>query len=274
MSGQWWATGVITMADLLSRYAPDPMVEPAAPVSVESLLRREGHAGSAVLHVSDGAHADDDSAAARRPTERIVRRAAVAAGLLVAAGSVFGALAVTHTAPAEFEAPRASGGDDPGAGRLDPQQGPDDAIPVVVDPAAQTDTLDPGDGAPTSWMRTAFPSSGPAASGPAPASTPAVDREQAPTGPAGRAVQGPSAAGDGPDGGGATDRDTPGDDNAAADGNDSNDEAPEIVDDSGTDTPERPDGAVGGLVQDVGGVLPEPLGSPVTSLGSTVAGLL
>ncbi|MBC8093904.1 MAG: hypothetical protein H7Y15_18605, partial [Pseudonocardia sp.] len=40
-------TGVITVADLLSRYAPDPMVEPepAAPVSVESLLRREGHAG-------------------------------------------------------------------------------------------------------------------------------------------------------------------------------------------------------------------------------------
>jgi hypothetical protein len=287
--------GVITVADLLSRYAPDPVadVEPATtPVTVDSLLRREGHEPHTAARPvdaraarqpatrptgdADHAHAGDDAgeatavpAARRGPA---LRRGAIAAGILLAAGSVFGATAVVSTSSSPAgEVPPPAGGY-PGQGLLDPQQqAPSGAIPTVVDNTAQSDPLDPGTGAPTAWMPTAFPEGDGGGSDDAPArpggsAVPPAGSPQTPQG-----TPAPSATADPDDG----DRD----------GLDQDGSAPDRPDRGGGNGdqgapagPDRQDGSggglVGGAVEDLGDALPDPLGDPVSSLGRTVSALL
>lgn len=162
------ATEVITVADLLSRNAPAPLREgdpDTDGISVGALLRREGHAPRAAARPAQPrprqqeASSDDDG----RPDRRVlVRRGAIAAGTLLAAGSVLGATLFTDVVPTVNQAPTPGGEDDggayPGQGLLDPE-GPVDAPadPVVIDQAAATDPLDPGTAAPTDWVPVAFP---------------------------------------------------------------------------------------------------------------------
>jgi hypothetical protein len=159
---------VITVADLLSRNAPAPLREgdpDTDGISVGALLRREGHAPRAADRPvqprprQQQASSDDDG----RPDRRVlVRRGAIAAGTLLAAGSVLGATLFTDVVPTVNQAPTPGGEDDggayPGQGLLDPE-GPvgAPADPVVIDQAAATDPLDPGTAAPTDWVPVAFP---------------------------------------------------------------------------------------------------------------------
>lgn len=162
------ATEVITVADLLSRNAPAPLREGEPDtdgISVGALLRREGRGPRAADRPvqprprQQQASSDDDG----RPDRRVlVRRGAIAAGTLLAAGSVLGATLFTDVVPTVNQAPTPGGEDDggayPGQGLLDPE-GPVDAPadPVVIDQAAATDPLDPGTAAPTDWVPVAFP---------------------------------------------------------------------------------------------------------------------
>jgi hypothetical protein len=136
-------SGVLTVADLLSRNAPLPVKilgsQTAPPVSVGSLLRREG--------------LDDAPVASRRAA---LRGGAIAAGTLLAAGSVYGAvLLADHSVPEQT--PLA--GPDPRPALLDTPAAPAATAPVVpVDrAAATTGGLDAGTGAPTTWSDVAFP---------------------------------------------------------------------------------------------------------------------
>lgn len=156
-------TGVVTVADLLTRYAPDPMLEadpPTVPVSVDSLLRREGRAPHTpdrpvAARARPAAVPDDEDDERRRGPGALVRRGAIAAGTLLAAGSVFGATVVMD-ASSTGAAPQATGGY-AGEGRLDLPANPDGTVPTVVDTAAQADRLDAGDAPPMSWLDVAFP---------------------------------------------------------------------------------------------------------------------
>jgi hypothetical protein len=157
---------VLTVADLLSRNAPVPVKddEPeTGGISVGALLRREGRAPRAAdLPLQPRPHqerADEEVGAGRRT---LVRRGAIAAGTLVAAGSVFGAAMLTDVTPTANQAPGAGGAEDdgsyPGQGLLDPDAPvvtPPDS--VVIDQAASTDPLDPGTPAPSDWLPVAFP---------------------------------------------------------------------------------------------------------------------
>ncbi|MDN5929675.1 MAG: hypothetical protein L0I24_01175, partial [Pseudonocardia sp.] len=161
-------TGVVTVAELLTRYAPDPMIEAepsTVPVSVGSLLRREGRAPHAQARplaprsrsASASASASDDADEPRRGSGALVRRSVIAAGTLLAAGSVLGATVVMDSSSTgAVDDQRASGGY-AGEGRLDLPSTPDGAVPTVVDTAAQTDRLDAGDAPSMSWLDVAFP---------------------------------------------------------------------------------------------------------------------
>jgi hypothetical protein len=157
---------VLTVADLLSRNARVPVKddEPeTGGISVGALLRREGRAPRAAdLPLQPRPHqerADEEVGAGRRT---LVRRGAIAAGTLVAAGSVFGAAMLTDVTPTANQAPGTGGAEDdgsyPGQGLLDPDAPvvtPPDS--VVIDQAASTDPLDPGTPAPSDWVPVAFP---------------------------------------------------------------------------------------------------------------------
>ncbi|MCU1626823.1 MAG: hypothetical protein JWP64_1772, partial [Pseudonocardia sp.] len=124
-------------------------------VSVGSLLRREGRV--------------DVPAPAAVPTPRgpartAVRRSAIAAGTLLAAGSVLGAAVLTNASSGSSEAQASADGSFPG------QRLPDGADPASA--AFASNALDAGTAAPGSWMNVAFPSAlGPVAAGPAAAGT-------------------------------------------------------------------------------------------------------
>jgi hypothetical protein len=160
------ATEVLTVADLLSRNARVPVKddEPeTGGISVGALLRREGRAPRAADRpLQPRPHqerADEEVGSGRRA---LVRRGGIAAGTLVAAGSVFGAALLTDVTPSANQAPGTGGAADngayPGQGLLDPEAPvvtPPDS--VVIDQAAATDPLDPGTPAPSDWVTVAFP---------------------------------------------------------------------------------------------------------------------
>lgn len=262
-------TGVVTVADLLTRYAPDPMVEaePAtAPVSVGSLLRREGRAPHAPDRPLAPRSRSDEEPAPRRGSGAFVRRSVIAAGTLLAAGSVFGATVVMDSSSTgAVGGPRDSGGY-AGEGRLDLPPGQDGAIPTVVDTAAQTGALDAGDAPPMSWRDVAFPGGG---------NAPAGDRAAAPG--TVRAPSGGTATDDGPVAGqgdgsgrpGASDTDTrsgnPGNGNGST-GNGSTGNG-----NSGDGRSDDRGSGVGTAVQDLGDGVGGPVGGVVGGLGGAVS---
>ncbi|WP_345612679.1 hypothetical protein [Pseudonocardia adelaidensis] len=162
---------MITVADLLSRNAPapfreaDPDIEPDTEgISVGALLRREGRAPRAAdrplqPRPRQQAARDDEGGSDRSV---LVRRGAIAAGTLLAAGSVLGAALLTDVTPTANQTPAPGGAEDdapyPGQGLLDPE-GPVAAPPdsVMIDQAAARDPLDPGTPAPSDWVPVAFP---------------------------------------------------------------------------------------------------------------------
>lgn len=162
------ATEVITVADLLSRNAPVP-VQRAEPdtggITVGALLQREGRSphGDRPFKVRpDRSEPTDTGAGAGRSA--LVRRGAIAAGTLLAAGSVLGAAILTDVTPTATQTPGTGGAEDdgpyPGQGLLD-QEDPAAALPdtVAIDQAAARDPLlDPGTPAPSDWIPVAFPS--------------------------------------------------------------------------------------------------------------------
>ncbi len=162
--------GVVTVADLLNRNAPVPVEfddedDTGRGISVGSLLRREGRAPHAIDRpIQPRAHQQaDDDAGAEPATDRHarLRRGTIAAGTLLAAGSVIGAAILTEVGPTTgtdaLDPP--TDGTYPGQGLLDPDNplGPPVGT-VQLDQAASINTLDPGTAAPTSWVPIAFPS--------------------------------------------------------------------------------------------------------------------
>ena len=163
-------TEYVTVADLLSRNAPVPVRNNAdddtVVISVDALLRREGRDPHANRRTAAAPRERESADAEERSTDRrtAVRRGAIAAGTLLAAGSVVGAAALVDVAPTSTVEAQ-NGGDNtqngsyPGQGLLD--GAPEGLLPpgaAVIDPAAVTDPLDPGTAAPTSWVPVAFPS--------------------------------------------------------------------------------------------------------------------
>jgi hypothetical protein len=130
---------VVTVAELMRRCAPAPEFDDdgAAPIPVAALLRREGRSSAGLPAVHAPAVGDIlANLPARQP---LLRRGAIAAGALLAAGSVFG-LTAAMNAPVT---PPTSSGTFPDQG--DPS-GP--ASPTV---------LDAGQAAPSTWLPVAFP---------------------------------------------------------------------------------------------------------------------
>ena len=256
--------GVVTVADLLNRNAPVPVkieVDDAVTqtISVGTLLRREGrapHAADRPLqprgHEGEGEAAEkaEKSADDRRV---LVRRGAIAAGTLLAAGSVLGAAVLTDVVPTGQDvqadgAQDGAGGAYPGQGLLDGQDGV--AAPPVIDPASVQ--LDAGTAPPDSWIPVAFPSAlagvptGTAAAAATPESTDSDD-----SGTGGGVGDGPGGSSGGSDGS-SSDSSTP-PPAAATDDNDDND------DNSSADNSSDDDG---GLVKDL-----------TSTVGDTVRGL-
>jgi hypothetical protein len=160
-----YPTEVLTVADLLSRNAPVPVKpEPdTGGISVGALLRREGrapHAADRPLQPRPHQQAADEEGGTGRRT--LVRRGAIAAGTLVAAGSMFGAAVLTDITPTGNQDDRSGGAEEdgpyPGQGLLD-QEDPviTPADSVVVDQAAAANQLDAGSPAPSDWIPVAFP---------------------------------------------------------------------------------------------------------------------
>lgn len=278
-------TGVVTVADLLSRYAPSPVAAPESvtvPVSVGSLLRREGRAphaldrpleprASQVRADSDDGYEDDGEP--RRGTGMRVRRAAIAAGVLVAAGSVFGA-AVVDDASSRAGADAQTQGGYPGQGRLDTAPLRDEAVPTVVDPAglaALSEVLDAGEAPAGSWM-TGVRGDG---AGGTSTGVRSADTAAAAGGSASSTVDdargGGSAGGDtgGSGTGGNGTGDAPGDGTGGSGGSGAGGSG------AGAPAPaaSSPSGGLGGAVQGVGGAVPGPLGGTVEGVGNGVGSL-
>ena len=141
---------VVTVAELMRRCAPAPEVEDdgAAPIPVSALLRREGRSATGLPVVQTPAVGEILSTLpARQP---LLRRGAMAAGALLAAGSVFGLTAAMN---APFTPPTSSG--------TFPDQGDPSG------PGSPT-VLDAGQAAPSTWLPVAFPTLFPEANAPAP----------------------------------------------------------------------------------------------------------
>jgi LPS-assembly protein len=141
---------VVTVAELMRRCAPAPEVDDdgAAPIPVSALLRREGRnaAGLPVVH----APAVGDILSTLPARQPLLRRGAIAAGALLAAGSVFG-LTAAMNAPV---APPTSSGTFPDQGE---PSGP-----------GSSGVLDAGQAATSTWLPVAFPTLFPEANAPAP----------------------------------------------------------------------------------------------------------
>jgi hypothetical protein len=139
--------GAVTVAELLRRCAPAPEADHnnAQPVPVKALLRREGHPTGGLPRVPDqsptGTAVEEPTAQAGR--KQLIRRGALAAGALLAAGSAFVLTTAMH---ASGEQPLASG-TYPGEDTLD-----------GVAAGTPSTALDSGTAAPASWMPVAFPS--------------------------------------------------------------------------------------------------------------------
>ncbi len=139
----------VSVAELLRRCAPAPTLDQdtAAPIPVSALLNREGRAAEGLPRVPDQPQtsAAETGSAAPAGRKQLVRRSAMAAGALLAAGSAFAlTTAAMHGAG---EQPQASG-TYPGEGALDG---------VAAD--TPSSVPDSGTPAPTSWMPVAFPTS-------------------------------------------------------------------------------------------------------------------
>jgi hypothetical protein len=255
--------GVITVADLLERCGP---VLPApgprtGDVPVAALLHREGRPATTGRDAQAGATEDDgpeDAPASRRgPSASVVKRSAVAAGVLLVAGSVVGAAVATTDAPAAGPAVLDRG---------TPEQAQLHPVPALPGPAptVATGPLDPGAAPHEPWLEVAFPgstgSTGPTGTGPAGGDGSPVAGDDAPTDGTEERDGGPPPAGgdDGADDAG----DDPGEEQPRDDGGNrgngngngwgrdkdgkgSGDEAPE----GGDESP----GLVGGLL----GVVPD-----------------
>lgn len=268
-------TGVVTVGELLTRYAPDPIVEidtgtgtTTAPVSVGSLLRREGRAPHApdrplAPRARTAVEAGQDEP--RGGSGVLVRRSALAAGTLLAAGSVFGATVVTDSSSTEpVDRPQTGYA---GEGRLDLPPNQDLTIPTVVDTAAQTDQLDPGDPAPTSWSDVAFPSSTGGDSAPTgEAATPSASRTPSTGAPstAAPAAAPVDQAGSSDDAAGGSGSGTGGNSGGGNSGGGRNQERGTGLGTAVQDLGEGVGGPVGRLVGGVGGT--------VSGLGNTLAG--
>ena len=140
---------VVTVAELMRRCAPAPEVadDGAAPIPVSALLRREGRSATGLPVVDAPAVGEILSTLpARQP---LLRRGAIAAGALLAAGSVFGLTAAMN---APFTPPTSSG--------VFPDQG-------APGGSASPGVLDAGEAAPSTWFPVAFPTLFPEANAPA-----------------------------------------------------------------------------------------------------------
>jgi hypothetical protein len=140
----------VTVAELMRRCAPAPEVEDdgAAPIPVSALLRREGRSATGLPVVQPPAVGEILSTLpARQP---LLRRGAMAAGALLAAGSVFGLTAAMN---APFTPPTSSG-----------------TFPDQGEPSGpgSPGVLDAGQAAPSTWLPVAFPTLFPEANAPAP----------------------------------------------------------------------------------------------------------
>lgn len=289
----------VTVADLLTRNVTVPVkvaaADPGPEVSVGSLLRREGRAPHAVDRpVQPRAHRNVDAGHDAEPGARraLVRRSAIAAGALLAAGSAFGAAVLTDSSGTSTQ--DRPGGPHPGQGLLD---GGGDAVPgglpvALIDPTAQTGWLDAGVGPPMSWSSVAFPGvatgvpSGPGAgrtapatsgAGPAPGSQAGSD-SGAPTvsdrGPTHSGSTGQGTAAGGGSGSGNSGSGTGNQGGATSSGSTN----------PGSNTPSNaapPSDGLGGTASfvgrglertstQVGATLPAPVGGPVQNVGSAV----
>jgi hypothetical protein len=158
---------VVTVAELMRRCAPAPEVadDGAVPIPVSALLRREGRSATGLPVVDAPAVGEILSTLpARQP---LLRRGAMAAGALLAAGSVFGLTAAMN---APFTPPTSSG--------TFPDQGEPSG------PGSPT-VLDAGQAAPSTWLPVAFPTLFPEANAAAPqAAAPRVAQPVAAQAPA------------------------------------------------------------------------------------------
>jgi hypothetical protein len=146
---------VITVADLLERCRP---VLPApgprtVDVPVAALLHREGRPSATGRVAQPGPTEDGPEDAPRRgPSASVVKRSAVAAGVLLVAGSVVGAAVATTDAPAAGPAVLDRG---------TPEQAQLHPVPALPGPAptVATGPLDPGAAPDEPWLEVAFPGS-------------------------------------------------------------------------------------------------------------------
>ncbi len=226
--------GFLTVADLLNRTTTVP-VRPSdsgtgPAVSASSMLSGEARPSYAALQ--RGHRVDGRPAKPVKPG-RALRRSAIAAGALLAVGSVFGAASLTDTPSSGTGDPGVDTG--AGMGLLDlPSLAPASQPVTVIGPAAVTSALDPGIAPSTQWMPVGLLSAPPAPSRAA-ANTPGTTSPAAPRQPAG-----PTGSGNVPrlPGGGSPST--------------------------------APSGGGGVIPAPVGGVVPEPAGAPLHGLGSAV----
>jgi len=134
----------------MRRCTPAPEVDDdgAAPIPVAALLRREGRSAAGLPAVQAPAVGEVLSTLPTR--QPVLRRGAIAAGALLAAGSVFGLTAAMN---APFTPPSSSG--------VFPGQG-------APDGSASPGVLDAGEAAPSTWFPVAFPTQFAEANAPAP----------------------------------------------------------------------------------------------------------
>jgi hypothetical protein len=267
--------GVVTVADLLNRNAPVPVAfddeeDAGRGISVGSLLRREGRAPHAIDRpIHPRAHQQSDDAGDKPATDRSahVRRGAIAAGTLLAAGSVFGAAVLAEVAPATGTQDPPTNGTYPGQGLLDPDN---PLVPpagtVQLDQAASVNALDPGAAAPTAWVPIAFPS---ALAG-VPTGTAAAAASDAAAQAAGGGNGGSTPGGDSGSGGtgGAGGGGGNGDDSIRPSGGGGRG-ADRAADDDKSVVGDLGDG-VGGAAKRLGGGVGGPVGDTVSGLGGAV----
>jgi hypothetical protein len=169
---------VVTVAELMRRCTPAPDMgdDDGAPIPVAALLRREGRSAAGLPAVQTPAVGEVlATLPARQP---LLRRGAMAAGALLAAGSVIGLTAAMN---GPIIPPTSSG--------VFPDQGEPDG-------SASPGVLDAGVAAPSSWLPVAFPTVFPEANAPQ-AAAPQVAAPQAapaPRAPVQRAVAAPAQA--------------------------------------------------------------------------------
>lgn len=163
---------VVTVAELMRRCTPAPEMadDDGAPIPVAALLRREGRSAAGLPAVQTPAVGEVlATLPARQP---VLRRGAMAAGALLAAGSVFGLTAAMN---GPVTPPTSSG--------VFPDQGEPGG-------SSSSGVLDAGVAAPSSWMPVAFPTVFPGVN--APQAAPQAAAPQAPVRRAAPAQQAPA----------------------------------------------------------------------------------